>query len=408
MLVTLVPLFDENLAVKAYSVFTQKKNPFLNPSLLGTGWLDGASRVVGMELVEGVGVDAIADDKNVFIPVTNISIFSDLENRNGAPHERLVLLMDNSVTPDEQYIKRLQILKASGYQLAMRKLGVPKFEEYREVLRLMDYIFLDSQKIDISKARVYFSNVYPNIQLCAGNIPTMERFEWLRDEGGYQFYEGEFYRTPINKGEHDVSPLKVNYIQLLNMVNSPDFDLEEAADVIGKDTALVIDLLKMVNRMTINGQITGIRHAAAMLGERELRKWLTTVLAGRLFSDKPNEITRLSLIRAKFAEKLAPTFSLASQASNLFLAGLFSVLDIILEMPMEEALKIVEVPKVVRDVLVEDKGNLAPVIDFMKQYENANWQEISRQMVLNRIDDTDVFEAYIESLQWYAQILAVK
>ncbi|MBR1931065.1 MAG: HDOD domain-containing protein [Lachnospiraceae bacterium] len=408
MLVNLVPLFDENLAVNAYSLFTQKKNTFINPSLLGTGSLDGASQVVGLELIESVGVDALADDKNVFIPITNISIFTDLENRMGAPHERLVLLMDNSITPEPLYIERLQKLKASGYQLAMRKLEVAKFEIYREVLRLMDYMFLDSQKIDITKARIYFSNVYPNIQLCAGNIPTMERFEWLKNEGGYQFYEGDFYRTPINKGEHEVSPLKVNYIQLLNMVNSPDFELEEAADVIGRDTALVIDLLKMVNRMTINSQITGIRHAAAMLGERELRKWLTTVVAEKLYTDKPNEVTRLSLMRAKFAENLAPLFSLASQSSELFLTGLFSVLDIILDMPIAEALEIVQVSKPVKDALIEGKGNFAPIMDFMSQYERANWQEISRQLVLNQIDEKKIYDAYIDALHWYGQMIAAK
>ena len=406
MLVNLIPLFDENLAVNAYSLFTQKKNSFLNPSLLGTGRLDGAPQVVGLELVETVGVETLADSKNIFIPVTNISIFTDLENRDKAPHERLILLFDHSIKPEELYIDRLRKLKTSGYKLAMRKLEVAKFELYREVLLLMDYMFLDSQKINISKARIYFSNIYPNIQLCAGNINSMERFEKLKKEGGYQFYEGEFYRTAINKGQHEVSPLKVNYIQLLNMVNSPDFDLEEAADVIGRDTALVIDLLKMVNRMTINGQITGIRHAAAMLGETALRKWLTTAVIGKLYMDKPNEITRLSLLRAKMAENLASMFSLSAQSSELFLAGLFSVLDVILEMPIADALKIVQVPKDVVDVLVNGTGKLAPAINFLMHYERVNWQEVSRQMVTYKLDEKDIYDAYMNALKWYADLLS--
>lgn len=405
MLVNMVPLFDENLAVNAYSLFTQKKNNFMHPSLLGTGSLDGASQVVGLELIETVGVEALADSKNLFVPVTNISIFTDLENRDKVPHERLILLFDNSITPEELYLDRLRKLKNSGYKLAMRKLEVAKFEQYREVLLLMDYMFLDSQKIDITKAHIYFSNIYPNIQLCAGNIHSMDRFEKLRDEEGYKFYEGEFYRTAINKGQHEVSPLKVNYIQLLNMLNSPDFDLGKAADVIGRDTALVLDLLKMVNRMTITGQITGIRHAAAMLGEKELCKWLTTVVSGKLYMDKPNEITRLSLLRAKMAENLAPAFSLAAKSSELFLTGLFSVLDVILEMPMADALKMVQVPKDVTDVLADGKGKLAPVMDFLLQYECVNWQEVSRQMVLYHLDEKEIYDAYMNALKWYADLL---
>lgn len=408
MLVTLIPLFDENMTVSAYSLFTQKKNYFLNPNLLGTGFHDGAAYVDGLEVIQSMGMETLSSDKEVFVPVGNISLFSDIDEQCDAPHERLVLLIDNSVLPEESYIKRLKELKDSGYKLAMRKLEVAQFEAYREILLLMDYIFLDHKKIDISKARIYFGKIYPNIKLCAGNIDDMESFEKLKQEGGYQFYEGRFFRMPINKGEHEVSPLKVNYIQLLNMVNSPDFELTEAADVIGRDTALVISLLKMVNRLTINSQITSIRHAAAMLGEKELKKWLTTAVAGALYTDKPNEITRLSLLRAKFAENLAPAFSLAVQSSELFLMGLFSVLDVILDIPMAEALKIVKVSKNISDALIDKKGPFALVLEFISQYENANWQEVSRLMILHDIDMQAVYDAYIKSLQWYRDMITEK
>lgn len=406
MLVTLIPLFDENMVVSAYSLFTQKKNYFLNPSLLGTGQHDGAAHVDGLEVIQSMGMETISDDKAVFVPVGNISIFSDIAEQCDAPHDRLVLLIDNSILPEEMYIRRLKELKQDGYKLAMRKLEVAKFEAYREILLLMDYILLDHKKIDISKAKIYFGKVYPNIRLCAGNIETADSFEKLKADGGYQLYEGKFFRIPINKGEHEVSALKVNYIQLLNMVNQPDFELTKAADVIGRDTALVISLLRMVNRMSRNSKITSIRHAAAMLGEKELKKWLVTAVAGELYTDKPNEITRLSLLRAKFAENLAPAFSLAAQSSELFLMGLFSVLDVILDMPMSEALEVVKVSKNIGDALVEGKGPFALLMEFMNQYENANWQEVSRLMIVENIDMQQVYDAYINSLQWYRDMIS--
>ncbi|MBD5535824.1 MAG: HDOD domain-containing protein [Lachnospiraceae bacterium] len=405
MLVTLIPLFDENMTVSAYSLFSQKKNYFLNPSLLGAGFHDGAAYVDGLELIQSMGIETLSADKEVFIPVGNISIFSDISGQCDAPHERLVLLIDNTIPPEESYIRRLRELKADGYKLAMRKLEVAKFEAYREIMLLMDYMLLDHKKIDISKAKIYFGKIYPNIKLCAGNIENVEIFEQLKEDGGYQLYEGKFFRMPINKGEHEVSPLKVNYIHLLNMVNSPDFELTEAADVIGRDTALVISLLKMVNRMTVNSQITSIRHAAAMLGEKELRKWLTTAVAGELYTDKPNEITRLSLLRARFAENLAPAFALAIQSSELFLMGLFSVLDVILDIPMSEALDIVKVSKNIRNALIDKKGPFALVQEFITQYESANWQEVSRLMILHNIDMQQVYDAYINSLKWYREMV---
>lgn len=406
MLVTLIPLFDEKMTVRAYSLFTQKKNYLLNPSLLGTGSNDGAAGIVGLEVIESMGIETISSDKEIFVTINNISIFTDIEVQCKAPHERIVLLFDNTITPDEMYVDRLRELKAAGFKLAIRKLPVASFEAYKEILLMLDYLLLDHKKIDITKAKIYFSKLYPNIKLCAGNIQSQEIFEALKAEGGYQLYEGEFFRMPVTKGQTEVSPLKVNYIELLNMVNVNDFDLTKAADVIGRDTALVISLLKMVNKMARNSEITSIRHAAAMLGQRELKKWINTAVTNQLCADRPNEITRVSLLRAKFAENLASAFEMSMQSSELFLMGLFSVLDLILDRPMEEALKMVKVSKEINAALIEGKGSFAEVLAFVTQYENANWQEVSRIMVLKNIDMNKVYEAYIDSLKWYRTLFA--
>lgn len=406
MLVTLIPLFDKEMSVRAYSLFTQK-NLLQNPSLQGTGSFDGAAEVQGLDVIESMGIETVSSDKEVFVEINNISIFTDISGQCNAPHERIVLLLDRRITPDKMYVDRLKELKSEGFKLAIRKLAVQQFEEYKEILLLMDYVLLDHKKIDIKIAKVYFSKVYPNVKLCAGNIQTQEIYDGLVAEGGYELYEGEFYRVPVNKGETEVTPLKVNYIELLNTVNAVDFDLTKAADIIGHDTALVISLLKMVNRMAVNSEITSIRHAAAMLGQRELKKWINTAVTNQLYADKPNEITRLSLLRAKFAENLAGVFEMAGQGSELFLMGLFSVLDLILSKPMEEALKMVKVSKEIEEALVEGKGKLAPVLEFVTQYEIASWQEVSRLMMLGDIKTSDVYQAYVQSLKWYRDLFTV-
>lgn len=406
MLATLIPLFDENVAVRAYSLFAQKRNSFLDPGFLGTASYDGIGVIAGLDIIQGMGIETLSADKDVFVEVNNISLFADINSQCSVDHERLILLCDNTVLPEKMYIDRLKALKADGYQLAMKKLAVARFEIYREVLSLMDYIFLDHKKIDISKAKIYFSKIYPNIKLCAVNVNTQEEFDTLRNDGGYTLYEGEFYRIPVTRGQEEVSPLKVNYIELLNIVNDDDFDLTKAADIIGRDTALVILLLKMVNRMTVNSEITSIRHAAAMLGQKELKKWINTAVTSELCADKPNEVTRLSLLRAKFAENLAPAFEMAGHSSELFLMGLFSVLDLILDKPMDEALDMVKVSKNIREALIDDKGELAEVLDFIEHYERASWQEVSRQMILRNIDMNSVYNAYVDSLKWYRDLFA--
>lgn len=406
MLLTLIPLFDDKMAVRAYSIFSQKDNYLLNPLSQATALYDGAARIPGLDVIQSMGIETLSDDKEVFVPITNISIFSDIAGQCDAPHERIALLIDNTIPPVDMYVDRLRELKSQGYKLAVRKLSVSEFENYRPILQLADYMFLNNKRIAIDKAKIYFGKLYPDIKLCAGNIDTMEIFESLKKTGGYEFYEGDFYRVPITRGENEVSLLKVNYIALLNIVNSDNFDLTQAAAVIGRDTALTISLLRMVNNMTVNGGITSIKHAAAMLGQRELKRWINTAVVNALYSDKPSEITRVSLLRAKFAENLAGSFGLAVKKDELFLMGLFSVLDVILEKPMKDALDMVQVSDDIRKALIDNEGKLAPVLDFVKEYEIAGWQEVSRLMILGNIDMDTVNEAYLDSLKWYRDLMA--
>ncbi len=405
MLATLIPLFDDKMSVCAYSVFARKENHFLNPSLMAGARFDGAGTVYELEVVSNMGVSTLSGGKEVFVPVNQFSIFAEISLQCTVPPEKVVLLMDNTITTDENYIKRVKDLKGQGYKLAIRKLPISCFEDYHEILSRCDYILLDHVKIDISKAKIYFNKRYPHIKLCAVNVDSQEVYERLVSDGGYDLYEGAFFRMPVMNSETDVSPLKVNYIELLNVVNAPDYDLTDAADVIGKDPALVISLLEIVNRMALNSEITSIRHAAAMLGQKELKRWINTAVTKELCADKPSEITRLVMIRAKFAEGLAGDFGLAMQAPELFIMGLFSAIDIMLDKTMEEALKMVQVSKNVKDALLYNKGEFSKVLEFIKRYEDADWTEVSRLLVLEDIDMDHVYSAYLGALRWYRDLI---
>ena len=406
MIATLIPIFDNQMAVFGYSIFSQRANTLLNPNQMGTGSLDGSGSIAGLEIIENMGLETLSDDKDIFVAVSNASLFSNIRAQCDADPGRIILLFDTSVKQSPLYVNRLVELKDMGYRLAMRRLAPNNFGEYSEILGLVDYALLDHTKINIASAKLFFERMFPHVQLCAVNVNTQEDYDKLREIGGYHLFEGEFFRMPLVSGELDTAPLKANYIQLLNVVNAPDFDLTSAADVISRDTALVIELLKIVNHMTVNSEITSVRHAAAMLGQKELKKWINTVITKKLCADKPSEITRLSLLRAKFAENLAPIFEMAGLSQELFLMGLFSVLDIILDKTMEEALKTVKVSKAIENALIHDKGDLAEVLRFLVCYENADWQEIFRVMVLAEMDMDQVYQAYLDSLKWYRELLA--
>lgn len=405
MLVTLIPFFDKNMKVSAYSLFSQKENYLLNPDLQGVAMLNGAGRIDGLEVIENIGLDTLTPDTDVFLHIGNINVFSDIESQiDKKMRSRLVLLFDNSITNTDDYRNRLRALKEAGFKMAMYKIPIAEFESKKELLQMMTYIILDCKKIHLDKAKIYFSHQFPQIKICVGNVENQETFDKLKDDEMFPLFEGRFYRLPVTKGETKIEPLKVNYLELMNIVNDADYELTQAADVIGRDTALVVSLLDMVNRIAINSKVTSIRHAAAILGQKELKKWINTVITKELCADKPNEINRISLLRAKFAECLAPAFGLAAKSSELFLMGLFSVLDIILDVPMEEALGRVNVSKDIRDAILEQKGELSEVFEFMKAYENADWQEVCRMLIVKEIDIDTIYDAYTETVVWYRKM----
>ncbi len=408
MLATLIPLFDDNMYVCAYSVFARKENHFLNPNYEGGARYDGAGTVHELEVVSSMGVGTLSGGKEVFVPINQFSIFAEISLQCTVPANKVVLLMDNSIVPTEQFVKRVKELKSQGYKLAIRKLQIADFEPYKEIISQCDYILLNHTKIDISKAKIYFGKVYPKVKLVAVNVDSQEEYEELKKDGGYDLYEGGFFRMPVKESETEVSPLKVNYIELLNVINAQDFDLQEAADVIGKDPALVISLLEIVNRMSLNSDITSIRHAAAMLGQKELKRWINTAVTKELCADKPSEITRLSMIRAKFAEGLSGAFGMGMAAQELFIMGLFSAIDIMLDKPMEEALNMVQVSKNIRDALLDNKGDFATLLNFIRRYEDADWTEVSRLMVIDDINMDEVYEAYLNALKWYRDLFPQK
>lgn len=407
MMLTLIPFFDRNMSVSAYSLFTRKNNFLMNPSLLGSRQFDGAAYVDGLELIQELGTTTLSGGKPIFVSLNNISIFSSLEseckNTNHAP----ILLIDQTFPPVSMYTDRIRELREFGYHFAIRNLPVHCYEDYAPILSQMDYILIDCQKIDAVKASFYFRKLYPDICICASNIPDMETFGKLSPAETISLFEGTFFRMPVTRGEHKVSPLKINYISLLNLMEEDDFDLTKAADIISQDTALIISLLRLANTRSFNSEITSVRVAVSMLGQKDLTRWIQTTVIEKLCSDKPNELMRLSLLRAKFAENLAPVFGMAMRSQELFLTGLFSILDIILDCSMEEALSMVRVSGKIRTALLEHTGSLAEVLHFIVKYESAEWQEVSRQLVLKNIEIPDVSHAWVSSLQWYAKLITM-
>ncbi len=239
------------------------------------------------------------------------------------------------------------------------------------------------------------------------NVPSMDAYSGLKYDK-HALFTGDFYSQPITKGRAVISPIKVNALHLLSQVNQEDFDLTDIVRIIERAPYFTISLLKFMNSVTADPekQVESIRQAVAILGQKEVRQWAAVALSVTLAEDRPSEITKLSLVRAKFAENIAGAFDLGVFQSNLFITGLFSLLDVILEKPMDEALKEVAVDHRVRRALVDKEGLFYPVMEMIYAYERADWDRTSILMIQKNTDIDHVSKAFLDALVWYNQLLA--
>ncbi|MBQ3903184.1 MAG: HDOD domain-containing protein [Lachnospiraceae bacterium] len=405
MLATLVPVFNDKMLVSAYIVYARKNEIFKNPLLLGTASLDGAGNVAEFDVVQSAGLGVLAGDREIYVPVNSLAIYSDLQRQCIAPPKTTVLLLDNDVKPTEQNIARLNELKQIGFKIAFREIPQTEYAAYQPVFKLSDILFLDAKSANMQATRLFIRKFFPNIKILVSNIDTEGAYEALKKDGPSDLYQGEFFRVPKENSDTALSPLKANYIRLLNVVNKPDFDLTDAAKVIEQDAALVVSLLSIVNKMTLNSNISSVRQAAALLGQIELKKWINTAVTKALCSDKPSEIMRISMLRARFAESLASQFYLGMETEELFLLGMFSLIDIMLDTTMEDALTKITVSSNIRKALLDHDGPLYPALDFVIKYEAGNWPAVSREIILKSLDEDRIYSAYLDSLKWYRDII---
>ena len=401
--VSTIPLFDSQMAVHAYQMVTQDGDKLL-------GSIDDHRRL-GTELlapeyeyIREIGVEPLAGSNECFVELSKYQLLIGMPANFKIPPTNLVCIIDRNTLYDNAAYAKLGSLKRNGYRLALK--GLPTAMSLETAIDFFDYILLGYNDEffteDIKTIRPYITK----ITLVITDIPDMIDFNRLAGVRNV-LLSGGFYSQPITQGIGEIAPVKINALNLMGHINNDDFDLIDAANTIERDPALSISLLKFLNALNPDRsrRIESIRQAVAILGQREVKKWATVAISIGIGEDRPSEITRLSLLRAKFAENLAPAFDMSLQSGTLFITGLFSMLDVILQCPMHEALEEVAAGPEIWDALISKRGRLYDVLSLIYAYERADWNGTAISMVRNGIDVEVLTAAFYDSLNWYRQLL---
>lgn len=196
----------------------------------------------------------------------------------------------------------------------------------------------------------------------------------------------------------------MNYLRMLAAVSKDELDLRELEMLIKTEAAILYRLLRYLNSpiFGMRNEIHSIRHALAILGEREVRRWIRLVTLVSAGQQKSSDLVLSALVRARFCELVAT--KIPRTQSDPLVVGMVSMMDAILEIPMEEILEKIALDKDTKSVLSGHGGRLQPVYDLMLAQEAGKWQAAKQSAEQLRISESQAGELWWQAMQWARQV----
>jgi len=389
------PIFDRTLSVFGYELLFRDglENCFnADPEAASRSTLDTSLLL---------GLNTLCDNRRAFINCTRDVLLKDLVTL--LPPEQTAVEILETVEPGDRVIAACKRLKESGYLIALDDFAPND-------LRTPLSDFADIMKIDFRVARFEeraglmrrFGSA--KRRMLAEKLETPQEFKQARDMG-FVLFQGYFFRRPEVLTAREVPASKLHYLRLLEMVCRPELDLRELERMIKQEASICYRLLRYLNSplFGFSLEIKSVRHAMAILEKRELRRWIRLVVTVSAAEQKCSELVLTGLGRARFCELLS---SQLRSGSDLFLMGLLSVMDAILEVPMEVVLEQVPVEKETKAALLGQAGVLRPLYQLMLALESAEWDAAAGLARDLKLSDEDAADKWWQAMQCAQNVTA--
>jgi c-di-GMP-related signal transduction protein len=347
-----------------------------------------------------LGLDVLCDGRRAFINCTRDILLKEYITL--LPSGQAVVEILESVPGDELVMAACQRLKAAGYMIALDDFAV---SDPREALTdFADIIKVDLRATSAADAAAMVKRYGPwRCRMLAEKVETREEFV-VAKKAGFLYFQGYFFRRPEVLTAHEIPANRLNYLRMLTAVSKPELDVREIENTVKGEASLCYRLLRYLNSAAFGfaNEIHSVRHALAILGEREVRRWIRLVATLGAGQGKSNDLVLSALVRARFCEVLSP--KIPHGDSDLFLMGLLSLMDAILEIPMSQVLDNVPIDQETKSVLLGGASRLRPFYQLMLAQESGEWEtacQLANQLHLN---ESAVAESYWQAMQWAREV----
>ncbi len=387
------PILDADLKLCGYELLfrdgLQNAFPNINPH-------EATSRLLSNSHFH-LGLDSLTGELPAFINFPEVSLLVKVPAL--LPKEQVVVEVLEDIAPTQTMLAACQELKNAGYTIALDDFNYDS--DWQPLMPMVDIVKLDFLATPRMKLLKICNELKSyGVRLLAEKVETHEDVEFAQRIGCTAF-QGYFFSRPEIVKRRALSPSQTNLLLLLSKVSQPDIQISELEEIVQNDVSISYKLLRYVNSPVFAKarKVESIRQALAYLGANEIKKFVALMAAANLAADKPEELIKLSIVRARFCELIAHKHQprLAEQA---FLAGLFSLIDAILDTPAAEVMEKLPLCETIKAAIIKGEGPLADFIRLIKDYEKAVWHGVNALSERIGIDADDLPEFYVNAVDW--------
>ena len=265
-----------------------------------------------------MGLDVLCNGGRAFVNCTRDMLLKDYVTL--LPSSLTVVEILESVEPDDLVMAACQRLKEAGYMIALDDFAVG---DKRDAVDATRRYHQGRCQNTTPEQRAALVKRYGRVRcrMLAEKVETREEF-LAAQKAGFAYFQGYFFRKPETIRTHAVPGNRLNYIKMLQVVSKPELEPREIENAIKGEASLCYRLLRYMNSASFGftNEIHSVRHALAIMGEREVRRWVRLVVTLAAGQNRPSELVLSAMVRARFCELLSP--KIKHGESDLFLLGI--------------------------------------------------------------------------------------
>ncbi|WP_297424057.1 EAL and HDOD domain-containing protein [Clostridium sp.] len=389
------PIFNCNNKVVAYELlFRNGQNNFYDN-------IDGNKATLNVIANSFYTFDfkSITSNKKGFINFTEDLIKNEVATI--LPSDDVVIEILENVEPTDEIINACKKLKEKGFILALDDFVFDK--KYISLIKIADIIKVDFMITKGYEREKIFElrKVNEKIEFLAEKVESEEEYsEALKL--GYTYFQGYYFSRPVVLSTKKIPTNKDTALNIFKTINKEEFDFNELEALIMKDVGLSYKLIKLINSSaySLRNKVNSIKFALTLLGKKEVIKWLNVVLLNDLKGDNTDELVKVSLQRAKLCEFVCSISKYREKTYSAYMVGLFSVMDAILNCPIDVIIKELYISDEIKEGLIDENSPLNKILKLAIDYEKGLWENIMTCAKEMEVDQKKLADAYMEFIKW--------